>query len=282
MHQETLGHGLRNFDAWRCLACGEIVDPVIMANRARTAAEDPHEDGYDDTPRQCKGTHSAGKQCEAVLRGGEEYCLTCLSAGQAGGKPTVSLAKFARILGTPKEATIENIDHREARRVAKQCNGKLTNGKRCQTRIPKSQEMCSRHRESEPKKADPIVGAMFEQRVYKQSPAGELAQAGTIQSIQENTVNDQKPPTGALARLIKPITPALPLPATSIILNFTQEQFDAIQGEKITTEEIRDLVMLAVAGELGRIVTTMDPMEKQKTALVGLKQANEGLTTLAA
>lgn len=36
MHSEKYYDFVRTFDAWKCCACGEIVDPIILANRARS------------------------------------------------------------------------------------------------------------------------------------------------------------------------------------------------------------------------------------------------------
>jgi len=35
MYSEKYYDFVRAFDAWRCCACGEVVDPTILANRAR-------------------------------------------------------------------------------------------------------------------------------------------------------------------------------------------------------------------------------------------------------
>jgi len=36
MHAEKYYDFVRTFDAWKCCACGEVVDPIILANRARS------------------------------------------------------------------------------------------------------------------------------------------------------------------------------------------------------------------------------------------------------
>ena len=35
MYSEKYYDFVRAFDAWKCCACGEVVDPTILANRAR-------------------------------------------------------------------------------------------------------------------------------------------------------------------------------------------------------------------------------------------------------
>ncbi len=35
MYTEKYYDFVRAFDAWKCCACGEVIDPVILANRAR-------------------------------------------------------------------------------------------------------------------------------------------------------------------------------------------------------------------------------------------------------
>ena len=35
MYTERYYDFVRTFDAWKCPACGEVVDPTILANRAR-------------------------------------------------------------------------------------------------------------------------------------------------------------------------------------------------------------------------------------------------------
>jgi hypothetical protein len=35
MHSEKYYDFVRSFDAWKCTGCGEIVDEVILSNRAR-------------------------------------------------------------------------------------------------------------------------------------------------------------------------------------------------------------------------------------------------------
>lgn len=114
-------HSVRNYDALKCLECGNIIDPVILANKTIIAANE-----YDDTEQQCKGVNN-GVQCKQILRGGEEFCLKCLDAGCAGGKPKV------RKLVKDKS-------------VAKQC-AEIVNDKRCQRRIPKIHDKCTEHRE---------------------------------------------------------------------------------------------------------------------------------------
>jgi len=36
MYAEKFYDFVRSFDAWKCTCCGEVVDPIIIANRART------------------------------------------------------------------------------------------------------------------------------------------------------------------------------------------------------------------------------------------------------
>lgn len=36
MYAEKYYDFVRTFDAWKCSCCGELVDTVILANRART------------------------------------------------------------------------------------------------------------------------------------------------------------------------------------------------------------------------------------------------------
>ncbi len=35
MYAEKYYDFVRSFDAWKCCACGEVLDPTILANRAR-------------------------------------------------------------------------------------------------------------------------------------------------------------------------------------------------------------------------------------------------------
>ena len=35
MYAEKYYDFVRSFDAWKCCSCGEVVDPTILANRAR-------------------------------------------------------------------------------------------------------------------------------------------------------------------------------------------------------------------------------------------------------
>ena len=35
MYAEKYYDFVRTFDAWKCCACGEVLDPTILANRAR-------------------------------------------------------------------------------------------------------------------------------------------------------------------------------------------------------------------------------------------------------
>jgi len=35
MYSEKYYDFVRVFDAWKCSACGEVIDPTILANRAR-------------------------------------------------------------------------------------------------------------------------------------------------------------------------------------------------------------------------------------------------------
>ncbi len=36
MYSEKYYDFVRAFDAWKCSVCGEVVDPVILANRTRS------------------------------------------------------------------------------------------------------------------------------------------------------------------------------------------------------------------------------------------------------
>ena len=36
MHAEKCYDFVRSFDAWKCCLCGELIDPIILSNRART------------------------------------------------------------------------------------------------------------------------------------------------------------------------------------------------------------------------------------------------------
>jgi len=36
MYFEKYYDFVRSFDAWKCTCCGEVVDPTILANRARS------------------------------------------------------------------------------------------------------------------------------------------------------------------------------------------------------------------------------------------------------
>jgi len=35
MYAEKFYDFVRSFDAWKCCSCGEVIDPAILANRAR-------------------------------------------------------------------------------------------------------------------------------------------------------------------------------------------------------------------------------------------------------
>ncbi len=35
MYSEKLYDFVRSFEAWKCCSCGEVLDPTILANRAR-------------------------------------------------------------------------------------------------------------------------------------------------------------------------------------------------------------------------------------------------------
>lgn len=36
MHAEKCYDFVRSFEAWKCCLCGELIDPIILSNRART------------------------------------------------------------------------------------------------------------------------------------------------------------------------------------------------------------------------------------------------------
>jgi hypothetical protein len=36
MYAEKFYDFVRAFDAWKCCSCGEMIDPIIMANRAKS------------------------------------------------------------------------------------------------------------------------------------------------------------------------------------------------------------------------------------------------------
>ena len=104
-------------------------------------------------------------------------------------------------------------------------------------------------------------------RTYKPtSPESELVMTDTVypQGKEENALKGKE---SAISRLLKPITPHVPLPATSIVLDFNEHECAAIGSMDITIDEIKEVVLLFAAGELGRIVKTQDPMEKQRAEL---------------
>ncbi|RLB72805.1 MAG: hypothetical protein DRH07_03525 [Deltaproteobacteria bacterium] len=37
MYTEKYYDFVREFDAWKCSACGEVIDPVILVNRSRNS-----------------------------------------------------------------------------------------------------------------------------------------------------------------------------------------------------------------------------------------------------
>ena len=72
-------------------------------------------------------------------------------------------------------------------------------------------------------------------------------------------------PESALARLLRPILPPPPpLPITSIVLDFDEYEFSAIQSERVTIPEIKSLVLKLIAGELGIVIQVEDPLAKSR------------------
>lgn len=74
--------------------------------------------------------------------------------------------------------------------------------------------------------------------------------AAPIQKPKETQMSGQPVKSGALDRLLK--KPA-PLPETQIILDFAPDEYAAIQDEKVTPEEIKQVVLWLIAGELQRV-----------------------------
>lgn len=71
----------------------------------------------------------------------------------------------------------------------------------------------------------------------------------------------------ALQRLLRPVQlPRPPLPPTAIVLDFDEYDFAAIQAEHVTPEEIKNLVLMLINGELGKIVEVEDPLAKSRHA----------------
>jgi hypothetical protein len=75
--------------------------------------------------------------------------------------------------------------------------------------------------------------------------------ATPTQKPKESQMPEQTAKGGSLDRLLKKPTP---LPETSIVLNFAPDEYAAIQDEKVTHEEIKELVLLLIAGELEQVV----------------------------
>lgn len=68
-----------------------------------------------------------------------------------------------------------------------------------------------------------------------------------------------------LSRLLRKLEPAVqPLPPTSILLDFTDFEFSAIQSSEITAEHIKELTLMLVNGELGKVVEVEDPLAKSR------------------
>lgn len=68
-----------------------------------------------------------------------------------------------------------------------------------------------------------------------------------------------------LSRLLRRLEPVTkPLPPTSMLLDFSEEEFAAIQASEVTPEEIKELALMLVNGELGKIVEGEDPCAKSR------------------
>ena len=72
-------------------------------------------------------------------------------------------------------------------------------------------------------------------------------------------------PGSALRRLLRPVQlPTPPLPPTAIVLDFNADEFAAIQAENITPQECKELILMLVAGEIGKIIQVEDPLAKSR------------------
>lgn len=133
----------------------------------------------------------------------------------------------------------------------KYCKGKLDSGRPCRIMLVGGGEYCQRHQ----KEIDALAaGAPIEpgqvERLTSFGPEPETLVGGGLAEISGGTA---APSTSPLRKLLKPAPVPAPLPSTFIVLDFNQEEFDAIQSEKVTPEDLKQLALWLIAGELCRI-----------------------------
>ncbi|HBG07702.1 MAG: hypothetical protein A2075_09265 [Geobacteraceae bacterium GWC2_58_44] len=97
--------------------------------------------------------------------------------------------------------------------------------------------------------------------------AGKEIDLGTVAPPHQEVADPPCSPVSVLSRLLRKLEPAIqPLPHTSIVLDFTEDEFFLIINSELTAQDIKDLTLLLVAGELGRVVEVEDPCAKSRHA----------------
>ena len=148
------------------------------------------------------------------------------------------------------------------------CKGKQDNGKGCRILVLPGHDYCRRHQKEidalvqgaplEPGQMERIVGEFPETR----EPAPEMPPVKPFRL--HDHPKAQEKVNSTLSRLIR-LPPPVPEPlsATAIVLDFNLEEYEAIQAEKVTAEDLRSLSLMLIAGELCSVAS---PDNREKGA----------------
>ena len=184
------------------------------------------------------GANITPEKCRVYRTSGSSSCRGCKGVREAGDarepevpetEGEVVVSKYTRVEAGCKLARVKN----------KRCTGHNREYEAALQRL--EQEVGKLKKEDIPEFLPPKAKAEAPQPFRVKHPTT------PIQKPKEPQMKAEILKGGALGRLLKKQTP---LPSTSIVLNFAQDEYAAIQDEKVTAEEIRDLVLLLIAGEL--------------------------------
>lgn len=193
-------------------------------------------------PRYCNGKLDNGRPCRVIMLGDEEYCIRHRNEIEAleTGQPL-----------RPGHMERDQ-ESQEVQDVAKYRCGKTD----CSRAVKNDGEMCWQHKGLEDQVAAGTVdqGAVCAANVAEASPPP--------QALEEEPATAPPSPLARLLRTLEPIVQ--PLPPTSMVLDFDEDEASMIRNSDLTAADLKELTLMLLNGELGRIVEVEDPCAKSR------------------
>jgi len=244
---------------------GVIIDEDLFRKRMLRGALRGATEPEKAPMKYCKGKLDNGRPCRIVMLGDEEYCRR--------HKKEIEALEAGAPLPVVRGERVQ-----EDTKLAKHHCGKTG----CTRAVKNEGEMCWQHKGLEDQVSAGTVEGMQSKAVAGNESATETSASGVdhlagagklidaepagISPSPSQEVEEAFPPLpSSLSRLLRKLEPVVqPLPPTSIVLDFDEQDFAAIQAEGVTAEEIKRLILMLIAGKLGEVVAVEDPLAKSR------------------